>query len=137
MNQKLIFQQEIDVWYVLPAIRKEFAMEMINLGLSQKKIAKILGVTEAAISQYKNEKRAKDLVFDEKAKAEIKKAAQKIVEQPELVFQEMMRIDDFLKQNRIFCQIHRSKSWTPDGCESVCENHFFNKKSEVNVQWLS
>ena len=51
--------QELEVWYILPAIRKAFAIEMIRQGIPQKRIAVLLGVTSAAISQYKNDKRAK------------------------------------------------------------------------------
>lgn len=134
-NQKLIFPQEIDVWYVLPAIRRELSNALINSGLSQKKVAKMLMVTEAAISQYKNEKRAKEIVFDDVVKEEINRSAQHVVKNPENVFNEIMRIDEYLKKSGTFCKIHRSKSYTPEGCESTCEKYFF--KNEVNVKWLN
>ena len=133
-GQKIIFPQEIDVWYVLPAIRKELAMALVELGLKQKDVAKLLGITEAAVSQYKNEKRAKELVFEENVKAEIKKSAQRIKDNPQVAFNEIMNIDDYLKKSGIFCQIHRSKSWTPAGCEATCNKHFFNQ-SEVDIKW--
>ena len=44
--------QEIEVWYILPAIRKELVVVLKESGLTQRKIAGMLKVTEAAISQY-------------------------------------------------------------------------------------
>ena len=117
------------MWYVLPAIRKEFALALIASGLSQKKVAEILGVTGAAVSQYKKEKRAHEFVFDDTFKAEVKKSVERVIQKPGSVFDEMMRIDHYIKQSGLFCKIHRSKSWTPAGCEAVCSQSFL--KAEV------
>ncbi len=62
--QKLFFPQEIEVWYVLPLIRKRLAIELISNGLSQKEVASLMHLTEAAISQYKKEKRGNEDFFD-------------------------------------------------------------------------
>lgn len=44
---------EIEYWYVLPAVRREFAIQLKAVGnLRQKDVANILGITEAAVSQY-------------------------------------------------------------------------------------
>jgi predicted transcriptional regulator len=46
------------VWYTLPIIRKEFAKSLINdHGLTQRKTAEKLGITESAVSQYISKKR--------------------------------------------------------------------------------
>ena len=58
---KLLHPQEIEVLYILPAIRRELTIEMKKIGLEQKKIAEYLCVTEAAVSQYLNSKRASQL----------------------------------------------------------------------------
>src|SRR3989338_2742042 len=112
---KLLFPQEIEVWYVLPAIRKAFAIEMIKQGNSQKKIAQLMGITEAAISQYKSDKRAHIPLTDE-IKKEVEKRAKDITTQEQMV-SEMMKIEQKMKQSGNFCQIHPSKTWTPNGCE--------------------
>ena len=65
--------QEIEIWYIIPSIRREFAVIMSKKGLSQKDISKKLGITEPAISQYIKQKRAVGLKFDAKTKKEIKK----------------------------------------------------------------
>jgi hypothetical protein len=48
---------EIIVQYVLPAIRAEMAVRMKEEGISQAQIARILGVTPAAVNQYVKSKR--------------------------------------------------------------------------------
>jgi|SRR3989344_2400819 len=122
-GKKLIFPQEIEVWYVIPAIRKAFALELIKAGLPQKKIAQMLDVTEAAITQYKNEKRAQQVVFNEAITAEIKKSALTLRNTPEALFQEIMRIGKLVKSTGLFCELHRSKCATPNECETTCYIH--------------
>lgn len=119
-GEKLIFPQEIEVWYVLPAIRRALALELIHEGLPQKKIAQSLGVTEAAISQYKKEKRAHQVIFNELITAEIKKSAIILKDSPHMLFQEMMKINKLVKKTGLFCELHRSKCATPDDCEATC-----------------
>jgi len=44
---------EIEYWYILPTLRREVAVNLKEFGrLRQKEIADILGITEAAVSQY-------------------------------------------------------------------------------------
>lgn len=50
---------ESAVKYKVPAIKAELARKLKKEGKSQKEIAKLLGVTEAAISQYLSGKRAR------------------------------------------------------------------------------
>ena len=64
--------QEIEVRYIIPAIRRELASLLIKEHYkTQKEAAKILGLTEAAISQYQHSKRAKEVVFSDSVKNEI------------------------------------------------------------------
>jgi predicted transcriptional regulator len=45
---------EIVVWYVLPVVRREIAKSLVSdFGLNQRTAAGKLGITEAAVSQYK------------------------------------------------------------------------------------
>lgn len=50
---------EIIVQYVLPAIRAEMAVRMRDGGVNQAKIARILGVTPAAVNHYIKSKRGR------------------------------------------------------------------------------
>ena len=70
------------IWNVLPVIRKELACCMIrNFNLTQKKVAQILGVTPAAISQYRCKKRAKADVKDNDILNEINISTKRIIKE--------------------------------------------------------
>ena len=60
--------QEIEVWYIIPALRREFASILKEKGFPQKQIAEKLKLTESAVSQYLKLKRAKDLEVAAKKK---------------------------------------------------------------------
>ena len=71
---------EESVWFLLPLIRKEFAKSLIkDHGLTQRKAAEKLGITEAAVSQYVSKKRGDTTVNNAMICREIKKSTQRIV----------------------------------------------------------
>lgn len=112
--------QEIEVWYVLPAIRKQLALTLItNFGLKQKKVASLLGIRESTVSQYIKEKRAREITFSEKVNNEIKKSASVIFKDSSKLVSEVQKICKVIKSERILCQIHKMHSKTPVNCE-VC-----------------
>ncbi|MBI2101169.1 hypothetical protein HYT53_01025 [Candidatus Woesearchaeota archaeon] len=115
--------QEVEVRYILPAIRRELARIFIEeYNLSQKEAAKILGLTEAAISQYRHSKRAKEVVFSDKAIMEIKVSAAKILAEKsnrQRVIAEMYRISNLTTVKQILCDIHRQQSKELGNC-NVC-----------------
>ena len=53
-----LMPQEIEVRYILPALRKELAIEL-SKDMKQKEVANILNITQSALSQYHKEKRGK------------------------------------------------------------------------------
>lgn len=60
------FPCEIVVWKILPAIKAKIARELKDKGMKQKDIAKVLDITEAAVSQYLSGKRARDFKIPDK-----------------------------------------------------------------------
>jgi predicted transcriptional regulator len=69
------------VWYLLPLIRKEFAKSLIkDHGLTQRKAAEKLGITEAAVSQYVSKKRGDLKVKDAVIRREIKESTRRIMD---------------------------------------------------------
>ena len=50
-------RQEIEVRDIIPAIRREYAKAFVSIGFSQRKTAKILNLTEAAVSNYIHDRR--------------------------------------------------------------------------------
>lgn len=65
---------------VLPAIRAEIARIMIDeYGCTQNDVAETLGLSRAAVSQYRSEKRGADVDFSEDTEKEIKTFSAKLV----------------------------------------------------------
>ena len=131
--------QEVEVWYVLPAIRREFARvmktkEVPRMGddgktklhkITQKEIAKMLGVTEPAITQYLLKKkgmrsRGDQVEIPERFLSEIEKSADTMIagfekginEQDifEIMTLEVNRIIKVIRDDGAMCDIHRQFS---------------------------
>jgi len=115
--------QEIEVRYILPAIRRELARIFIQEHkLSQKEAANMLGLTEAAISQYQHFKRAKEVVFSKEVINEISASAKKIIAEKaskKRLIAEMYRISGLTKVRQILCDIHRAQSKELGNC-NIC-----------------
>lgn len=98
--------QEIEVWYIIPAVRKEMARLLTKThGLSYEKAGAALGISKAAVSQYLSNKRANKVCLNTKTKAEVKKSAEKIFENPKVAMLEIQRILKFMKENRSSCDV--------------------------------
>ena len=115
--------QEIEVRYILPAIRRELARIFIEEhALNQKEAANLLGLTEAAISQYQHSKRAKEVVFSGKVVNEIRSSAKKILtdkNNKQRVIAEMYRISNLTNVKQILCDLHRAQSKDLASC-NIC-----------------
>jgi predicted transcriptional regulator len=142
--------QEVEVWYVLPAIRRELAKvmktkstsranedgEMIDHKITQKEIARMLGVTEPAITQYLLKKKGRrsrgdqvvipGSILEEIDKssnimiAEYEKARKAGVEDIfESMTREINRIIRFMRDEGVMCDIHREFcAHTEDPCDA-------------------
>ncbi|OLS30673.1 MAG: hypothetical protein ThorAB25_08490 [Candidatus Thorarchaeota archaeon AB_25] len=130
--------QEVEVWYVLPAIRRELAKvmktkvahrknedgDMVDHKITQKEIARMLGVTEPAITQYLLKKRGRrsrgdqvdipspilkeidksaDIMISEYEKAR-KSGIEDIFES---MTREINRIIRVMRDEGVMCDIHR------------------------------
>lgn len=118
--------QEIMVWYVVPAIRKALVVELKDMGLKQKDIAPLLGITAPAVSQYIKDKRAKCCctAFDrDPLKSEIRKAAERIKVQekpdPAVAVKEIDRLCMMVRESKAICDIHRQKDASLKSC-NIC-----------------
>lgn len=118
MLKKQLMPQEIEVWYILPAIRRELVKEMIVLGLKQKEIASILGVTEAAVSQYVKQKRAKEVEFTNETMEQIKASARVIMQDKERLIYEAQKILNMAKRSKTLCKVHYQHGRMPQKCEA-------------------
>jgi predicted transcriptional regulator len=132
-----LMPQEVEVWYVLPAIRRELARVMIDRGKPQKQIAKMLGVTEPAVTQYKLKKskrsRGDQVEIPEKLLPEVAKSADVIIEAwqnrektQDLVYEtmtrEINRIIEVLRDEGLLCEVHREYCTHVDDNCTACKD---------------
>ena len=125
--------QEIEVRYIIPAIRGKLAHILVEeKGVSQKQASKILGLTEAAISQYINGKRGTEVMFSESVVEEIRKSAGRVVglktNKGEIVA-EIYRICHLTNVKHIMCDMHRKQSKGLDDC-TIC----FDEEELVQIK---
>lgn len=106
---KLIFPQEIEVWYVLPQVRKKIALKMVEKGLKQKEVAKIMGITPAAVCQYKGSKRAKEDFFDEEMNKKSDISVKKIIKNNNALAEEIIKLTNLAKSKGIICKLYKDK----------------------------
>jgi hypothetical protein len=103
--------QEIEVWYLIPALRKELSKIFIkDYGLAQKKAAELLGISEAAVSQYIKEKRAKDIKFTKSELKIIKSTADKIVKDKKNSMKYLYEVCIAFRGSNTVCDLHRKQN---------------------------
>ncbi len=116
---KQAMPQEIEVWYLIPALRKELSKIFIkNYGLNQKEISKILGITESAVSQYIKDKRGNDLKFNLIELKTINNFAKKIFEDKKNSMKHFYELCSALRRSKSLCDLHRKhNSKIPKECD--------------------
>jgi predicted transcriptional regulator len=116
-------QQEVEAFYIIPAVRRELARQLVALGLTQRDVAKRLGVTDAAISQYLSNKRGSPIDYGQTVAHAIAQAAARIKNSTSdaIIRKEIDALCILLKRERVICDIHRKNSSVKDGCESCFE----------------
>ena len=115
---QIIQPQEVEVFYILPAIRSGMAAALKEQGMKQKDIAKLLCVQESTISQYLSSKRAAEVKFDNAVDKEIAAAVKRIRTKEDLI-RETQLVLDMVKKENILCRIHREVADIKENCD-VC-----------------
>ncbi|RLI58198.1 MAG: hypothetical protein DRP09_00220 [Candidatus Thorarchaeota archaeon] len=148
LKRTWMMPQEVEVWYVLPAVRREIAKAMKGMEvervsedgevrthkITQKEIAGMLGVTEPAITQYLLKKKGKrsrgdQVQFPEEMLKVMKKAAETIVgaheagvrddDMYEVMTREINNVIRVLRDEGVMCDIHREFcTHVKDDCEA-------------------
>lgn len=111
--------QEVEVWVILPEIRRLLAKYLKQEGLKQKEVANLLGLTIPAVSQYLHNKRAKKITFDSDVKEIIKESAKNIVSKKTKPKYEIQKILKYVNSNKIICDACNEFCNTNDNCD-IC-----------------
>ncbi|MCM2326186.1 MAG: helix-turn-helix domain-containing protein [Candidatus Woesearchaeota archaeon] len=110
--------QEIEVWLILPAIRRQFVIALKKYGIKQKEIARMMGITEPAVSQYLNRKRGDNIEFGKIIMAAIEQSAKRIVEGATFM-SELQSIMRLIKKSRFICEVCQEHNHTDGKCD-IC-----------------
>ncbi len=125
---------EIVVWYVIPSIRSKLAKELLNLGMKQKEISKLLDITQPAVSQYISDKRGHEIDFDPVVEQYIKNMAKDMTTgdlKPIDLIPKFCHVCKTIKTQEVLCQLHKEKVNIPEYC-SVC----MGSKSDLSLTEL-
>ena len=122
-----LLPQEIEVWYIIPAVRKELAKQLTKKhGLSYEKAGAILGVSKAAVSQYLSNKRANKVKLSVEMKKEIAKSGKIVFENPKLALIEVQRILKLMKEKKCSCDVCKKYNKDVLGyCNCECKMLFY------------
>ena len=110
--------QEVQVWYVIPALRRQMAREMLRAGLKQKEIALKLNITEAAVSQYLRSKRASSVKFTDAGKNAIRETVSSLIAEKAEFNAEIQRLLHFMLENKTMCHICQTHTGMPKSCRA-------------------
>jgi predicted transcriptional regulator len=101
-----LLPQEIEVWYIIPAIRKELSRLFVKkYGLTLEKAGSILGISKAAVSQYLSNKRANKLKLNAGIKKELVKSSKIIMEDNKKAIREIQRVLKIMKEKKCECEV--------------------------------
>jgi len=98
--------QEIEAWYIIPAIRREISQCLIkDFGTSYEKVGKILGISKAAISQYTKGKRAAKIKLPKEIGTKIMSACKLLIKEKGHAVKEIDKILDHIKSRSLPCSV--------------------------------
>lgn len=126
---KYMLPQEIQVWYVLPVIRRELSKILVKeKGLTQKDTAKTLSLTEGAVSQYLSSKRGNAVQFNETVMEELRISADIILKNKTKILQEMIRLLNLKEVWKVVCHYHKKNDQLASDECNICEQYQNNQK---------
>ena len=113
---------EYVLWNLLPAIRHEIALSMINdFGLNQKETAAKLKITPAAVCMYLSEKRGKSNIKNRIILKEIRISAERIIKDENIeIIEETCRLCKIIKSKGLF-PFSNSKTMDKTGDLLLCK----------------
>ena len=109
--------QELEVWYIIPAIRRELSKCLIrDFNVSYEKVGSILGISKAAVSQYIKSKRAAKVKLPKEVSKEVSKACSSLINEKSNAVDEIQRILQFMRTKELSFEV------CDDSIKGVFEN---------------
>jgi predicted transcriptional regulator len=112
-QRKFILPQAIELYYLIPSLRKQLAIALMKRGLKQKEVARLLSLTPSAISQYLSGKRATNKIgalagaiekSAEKIESRVGKVG-KIDRDKDYAHKELLRLIKIAERKGIMCEL--------------------------------
>ena len=126
--------QEIEVFYIIPTLRKHLAIAMKKQGMKQSRIAELLEIQNATVSQYIKGKRGDKIKFPEKIVKEIEHSSSKIHDKISLI-RETQKILLLIRNTGALCTIHKQLSPTiPCSCNPNLTGCFRTHMTSPTIQ---
>jgi hypothetical protein len=124
----MILPEELASKSVIPAIRALIVKRLVeDHGMTQEEAAKLLGVTQPAVSKYLHEKRGAAIRLSgikqiEQATSEIAEMVTSHKTEPVEVMSRIEAACDYVRRNRYMCDLHKKlePGMDVDSCH-VCE----------------
>jgi len=131
-----VLPQEIEVWYIIPAIRKEMASCLIkDFSYSYDKVGKALGISKAAVSQYMNNKRASKIKFPLLVLKEIMSSCKRINSSKSHANHEIIRILEVMRNKKVSFEVCKDNSeGVLKDCKEVMNHIPKSDKEDVMVK---
>jgi len=126
-GKSLLQPQEIEVFYIIPTVRRQLAIAMKQRGLKQKQIAVLLDIEDAAVSQYINQKRGNKVQFEKEIIKEINKSSKLIKDKLSLV-RETQKLLRLIHSTGEICRIHKQICKIPEICSPKIVQCFEDEK---------
>lgn len=101
-----LLPQEIEVWYIIPKIRKEMANRFIEkYKMTYEKTGDLLGVTKAAVSQYVKNKRANKIKISKEISKEIELSVDRVYKKESNAVSEIQHLLRKMKETKCSCDV--------------------------------
>ena len=110
--------QEVEVWFVLPALRRQFVIALKKQGMKQKEIASLMNLTEPAVSQYLKNKRGDSIEFTQEIEKNIEESCKRIDNEKKFK-KEFQNLLKKVRVSKFICRVCHDHIKTEDNCK-IC-----------------
>jgi len=120
--------QEIEAWYIIPAIRKEIASCLVkDYEISYERVGNLIGVSKAAISQYLKGKRAAKIKLPKEVSTKVMHSCKLLINDKSSSATEINKLLDFIRNKSLKCCIcSKLREGVLEDCKEIkfCDGNY-------------